>query len=243
MHSQFPDPKYYCGMYHMLNTGDTWEQYINDGYHAEYPVHDIERYVPAFLPNLDRIKGRNVLDLGVNLGYTCIFASHFGARSVVGLEVRNHWLQVGRQVVDQYPTKNIVLGQHNVNDLELLKRFCNQSQVVIALGLFYHLTNHHAFLETICSTPGVETLILETALLNNKQAMDIVWHLESVDNPLNGVANNKQVLVGAPNIEWIKTALDGLGWQAIKIDITSDQYWKPPRACITAIRKNLNNEL
>jgi len=243
MHSLFPDPKYYGGMYHMLNTGDTWEQYINDGHIAEYPVHDIERYAPAFLPNIDRIKGRKVLDLGVNLGYTCIFASHFGARSVVGLEVRNHWLQVGRQVVDQYPTKNIVLGQYDVNDLELLKRFCNQSQVVVALGLFYHLTNHHAFLEVICSTPTVETLILETVLPKNNTAMDIAWHLEPVDDPLNGFANNKQVLVGAPNIEWIKAALDGLGWQAIKIDITSNQYWNPPRACVTATRKNLNDEL
>jgi len=241
MHLEFPDPKYYCGMYHMLNTDDTWEQYINDKHTANYPAHDIERYAPAFLPNADRINKKNVLDLGVNLGYTCIFASHFGANNVTGVEVRDHWLRIGRQVIAQYPTKNIVLEQYDVNDLQALRQLCKVNQVVIALGLFYHLTNHYAFLETICSTPSIETLIIETVLFGDAKStkMDIKWNIESVSDPLNGFLDNDQVLAGAPNIEWIKVALDVLGWQIIRVNKTSDQYWKPPRACVTATRKSL----
>jgi 2-polyprenyl-3-methyl-5-hydroxy-6-metoxy-1,4-benzoquinol methylase len=239
MNLLFPDPKYYCGMYHILNTGDTWDQYINDVTEAEYPAHDIERYSPVFLPNLDRINGHTVLDLGVNLGYTCIFASHFGASTVTGIEVRDHWLQAGRQVIDQYPTKNITLLNNDVNDLHVLRQSCENNQVVIALGLFYHLANHYTFLETICSTSTVETLILETTLPSDNKSIDVVWKLESVDDPLNGFSTNKQVLVGAPNIKWIETALDGLGWQVININVTSKQYWNPPRACVTAIRKDI----
>jgi SAM-dependent methyltransferase len=238
MNNCFPDPIYFCGMYHLSNTGDTWEQYINDcGTNAEYPAHDMERYSPVYLPNIALIKDKRVLDLGVNLGYTCIFASHFGAKSVTGLEVRQSWIDTGQKVLDCYPVKNIKLVQGDVNNFELLTNLCRDAQVVIALGLFYHLNNHYQFLKNICDSPTVETLILETAVPNLSEDMDICWHLESVSDPLNGYDSLSQVLVGAPNVKWIEVALDQLNWKIVNKSVTTDEYWRPARACVTAIRK------
>lgn len=224
-------------MYHLYNTTDTWENWLNDFVDApySYSLHDLERWGPVYIRNRDCIADQRVLDLGVNLGYTCIFASHFGAKNVVGIEARPQWLNVATKVIPHWTKNNIELEQGDVNNHEYLQAKVSNCDTVIALGLFYHLNNHYDFLKTICAK-NVKALLLETTVIKEDYSNipHIRWITEHTDDGLAGTGATNTILVGSPNLKWLETTLEKLNWRITDYYVTSDAYWNPMRLCITA---------
>jgi len=235
----FPDPIYFRGMYQLLNTQDTWQEFVNDWQvqPLDYPQKDLDRYKP-FLHNYRAINGSRILDLGCNLGYSLIFASHLGASDVTGIEIRQHWIDAGLRVLDHYPKKNIKLLQQDVNDLSKLRDLVEEHNMVVCMGLFYHLSNHVQFLETLCRSSTLHTIMIESLLKQNPNYDDlpsIHFDVEPVDDPLNAYSELDQyAFVGAPNIKWFEKIFAIHGWKIVALHVTQHPDWRPKRFCITA---------
>jgi len=184
---------------------------------------------------------QQVLDLGCNLGYSLIFAKHLGADKVTGIEARDHWISAGQKVLDQYGDNDIILLNRDVNDLINLAVQVSQHDMIVCMGLFYHLNNHVQFLETMISSPGVHTIMIESLLLDdlNHDKRPAVYFLsESVQDPLNAYSDSATTaFVGAPNIRWFREIFDIYGWKISAIHVTENPEWNPKRFCITAHKK------
>jgi len=226
-------------MYHLFNTNDTFEEFKMDFENQKltYTDQDLERFSTIFEPVKEKIQNSRVLDLGSNLGYTCMFSRHLGASTVIGLEARQDWIDIGNQVIDNSPFKNIIFVKQDITHLPTLEYYCKQVDLIICVGVLYHLNNHFEFLQTLCKQNNVKTIVFESLLFDN-ESIDINWILEPTIDPLNAIGNNNQQLVGAPNLKWIETALDLIGWEITYSEKILHKNWNPKRFVIVAERKS-----
>ncbi len=86
----------------------------------------------------DGLQGKDVLDVGCNSGGYCFVAAELGARSALGFDVRQHWLDQAEFIRShkyaQYPGVRFVRADAKqfLNDVE-------QVDIVIFKGMLYHL--------------------------------------------------------------------------------------------------------
>jgi SAM-dependent methyltransferase len=86
-----------------------------------------------------------VLDVGCNAGFFSLDAAGRGARHVDGIDLRTENIEQARFVADHYGIRNASFEQMDVDALPEGEQW----DVVLNLGLLYHVTNP---LELVCST-------------------------------------------------------------------------------------------
>ncbi len=130
------------------------------------------------------LEGRSVLDLGSNAGYWSLAAIEAGADFVLGVD--------GRQMhVDQ---ANLVFEANGVNPeryrFELGNifehAFNGKFDIVLCLGLMYHIAKPVELFETMAAT-GAQIIVIDTAVSLAPSSVFRVAHEDSLDNPRNAV--------------------------------------------------------
>lgn len=234
--SDILDKKWFGGLYHLHNTQDTWQQWLDEFEPAySYDAYVEEKLSKIFSRNLCYIKDQNVVDLACNLGYLSLAASNLGARHVVGLEVRQEFIDTFDRIVIYWPGKNVTIERCNIEDMQSLRHYLEPANTVIYAGHFYHTANHHAILTAITASDA-ECLILESTLNDQSTQQDFYYDIEDTINPLNGFLDDHTPLYGvaAPSLDKTLSLLSELGWKPQSCEII--QTARPKRFVITSTR-------
>jgi SAM-dependent methyltransferase len=121
------------------------------------------------------LAGRRVLDLGCNAGFWSLHAIEAGAEYVLGVD--------GRQMhVDQ---ANLVFEAKGVDSARYRFEQGNQFDVVLCLGLLYHVAKPIELFERIADV-GAHLVVIDTAIYPSSLSMYKVKY-EDLENPMNGV--------------------------------------------------------
>jgi 2-polyprenyl-3-methyl-5-hydroxy-6-metoxy-1,4-benzoquinol methylase len=119
------------------------------------------------------LSGRTVLDIGCNAGFYSFVAKLRGARSVLGLDHSQHY-------IDQALLAREILGLDvdfrcsEGHDLD--ERF-GKFDFVINTGVIYHLQNPMDFLRKI-SRVTLDTMYLESEMLTDPSLTEYAWFIE-----------------------------------------------------------------
>lgn len=230
--NQILDKKWYGGLYHLHNTSDTWEQWLNEFEPSyQYPLEFREKIEKLFRNNLHHIKNKNVVDLACNLGYLSLAASNLGASKILGIEIRQPYIDTFNKVYNHWPKKNIIIESGNLEIVDDYQNWLNDVDTILYTGHFYHTIKHTSILEEFTNS-SASCLILESIVSQSSEQQTI----ESSDDPLNGYINKdtKFVPVRAPTVEETSNMLINLGWTITDVCFI-DQY-QPRRFIITATR-------
>src|SRR5687767_6554966 len=96
-----------------------------------------KKTIPGFL---DRIKDKSVLDFGCGPGYQAVAMAVRGAKSVVGVDINETWLERARALAVQHQRDDRVLFSHAqsfLNDSANRRRF----DVTLCCGSFEHFAD------------------------------------------------------------------------------------------------------
>lgn len=225
------DKKWYGGLYHLHNTSDTWENWVEEFEpFYQYPTNFKEKAEKIFQDNLVHIQNKNVVDLGCNLGYFSLLASNVGAKSVLGIEVRQPYIDTFNYVYNYWPTKNITLKSDNLEILDRYQDWLTNIDTILYIGHFYHTSQHNPILESFTKSSAT-CLILESV----DPGEETITHAESTADILNGYLdeNTDFIEVSSPSITETTRMLIDLGWT---IKQTSYINCSPKRFVITAIK-------
>lgn len=159
---------------------------------VETPVRDpawsnrhAQRYNYFFSPLLAEhpslFAGARVLDLGCNAGFWTLKALEAGAREVIAVDARELHLQQLRLVLEQYQIEEdrCLLQQGNIFDLDFAT--FGDIDIVLCLGLLYHIAKPFELLERIASLQP-RLLLIDTKISRSPQAILEVLP-EPMDDP------------------------------------------------------------
>ena len=137
------DSHWYGGLYYLLNTTDTWQQWIEGeakSYH--YTPEVAEKLYKVLGANRYIIHDRRVIDLACNLGYMSLACSNMGARWVLGVEARDIYIKPFNQVLDHWPTKNVSMVQGDIENTDFLETIIKGYDTILYSGHFYYQSTH-----------------------------------------------------------------------------------------------------
>jgi SAM-dependent methyltransferase len=131
------------------------------------------------------LRGKRVLDLGCNAGYWSLAAIDAGCDFVLGVEGRQEAIDQARLVFEDAAVdpRRFELVRSNVFDYDLVA--AGPFDVVLCLGLLYHVSKPVELLETI-SRCNTDLLVIDSLLsLARGERLDL--HRERLDDPRNSV--------------------------------------------------------
>lgn len=113
-------------------------------------------------------KGKNILDVGTQTGFTCFNAIKYGAEGVIGIDVRGEVLQVGKDIAkDLGFSRKIKLTKKSILDYESTSQF----DIVFCLGLIHYFepSDYIKVFNKLCSLSS-DYLILDLRIEPESQA-------------------------------------------------------------------------
>ena len=226
------DKKWIGGLYHLYNTSDTWEQWINEFESSyDWPADLAEKFIKVIGKNQQYIKDKNVIDLACNLGYFLFGCSNAGAKSALGLEIRQPYIDAFNKVKKHWTLKNISILNTNIENIDELNKNLIGIDTILYTGHLYHTVNHLDILTAFTKSPA-SCLIIESIITSKKMFK------ESKDNPLHGYIDETTDMIDvyAPSIDETTDMLESLGWSVKNTDIIYE--YNPNRFVITATRIN-----
>ena len=129
--------------------------------------------------------GKRVLDLGCNQGFWSLAAIENGCDYVLGIDGRQMHIDQAEFVFD---VKQIDKSRYNFcfgNIFDLLSGDLGKFDIVLCLGLLYHISKPMTLLERI-SAVNTDLLVIDTYLSSMRKSV-LEIHKESLDSPLNGI--------------------------------------------------------
>lgn len=171
-----------------------------------------ERYRAIIEANRDAIAGARVLDIASHDGRWSFAAMRAGARSVTGIEARQHLVEASNENLREFgDARRFMLG----DAYDLLDRIEPESiDTVMCLGFFYHVTDHMLLLSKI-ERLKARNLIIDTAV--SADARPVVL-FQREDHELESDAAKtsdaqKAVLAGIPSKAALDLMLSSFGWK------------------------------
>ena len=225
------DKKWIGGLFHLYNTTDTWNQWLDEFEKSyEWPAGLAEKFQKVIVENFQYIKYKRIADLACNLGYFTLGCSAIGAKSVIGLEVRQPYIDVFNCVQKHSPYTNISVVNANLENINALNQHLIGIETILYTGHFYHTSNNLGILNTLTNSKA-SCIILESISVKKRHG-----YTESTLDPLNGYIdeNTKCIDVYAPTIQETVAMFNNLKWKVKHIN-TIDGY-DIPRFVITAVR-------
>jgi tRNA (mo5U34)-methyltransferase len=177
--------------------------------------HQRERYFLDPLVELlgGSLEGKRVLDLGCNAGWWSLKAIEAGADFVLGID--------GRQMhVDQANFVFEVKGvdpsrfEFRLDDLFAMDQPVGQFDIVMCLGLLYHVSKPMELFELIASA-APETVLVDTEL-HPVAGGQFATRVEDPDEPRNAVDRS---FVMIPSAEAVHQLGDAIGYPMVTLDI------------------------
>lgn len=224
------DKKWIGGLFHLYNTTDTWNQWLDEfEKFYEWPADLAEKFQKVIVKNYQYIKDRRVADLACNLGYFTLGCSAIGARSVIGLEVRQPYLDVFNRVQKHSPYTNTHVINVNIENINELIRNLIGIETILYSGHFYHTSNNFDIISALTNSQA-NCIIIESISAQNSHGT------ESTLDELNGYIDENTTCIDiyAPTLEETVEMFKNLQWKVKHID-TIDSY-DIPRFVITAVR-------
>src|SRR4030081_971691 len=129
------------------------------------------------------LEGSRVLDLGCNAGYWSLAAVEAGADFVLGIDGRSEHVEQARLVFEAkgVDPARYRFEQGNIFEHEFLERF----DVVLCLGLMYHVSRPVELMQTITAV-GAHLVVIDTEIHPSKISCFAVHHV-SLENPMTAV--------------------------------------------------------
>lgn len=173
-----------------------WHYEIDLGYGIRTPIHDrskvnrhIQRKRLFFDPMLEKLggglQGKRVLDLGCNAGFWSLASLDAGCDYVCAIDGRPMHIDQTRLVLSArgYDNDRFSLICSNLYDCDLSAN--GPFDVVLCLGLLYHVSRPVELIERIC-TLGPEYVVVDTSV-NGLRVPAYTLKTERLDDPRNAV--------------------------------------------------------
>jgi tRNA (mo5U34)-methyltransferase len=165
----------------------------------------------------DNLQGKTVLDIGCNAGFYAMEMKRRGAERVLGLDTDDEYLAQARFAAEVTGLK-IEFRKMSAYDVGQLGE---QFDLVIFMGVFYHLRHPLLALDLIHEHVARDLLLFQSMLRGSSQVGTVerdydFWTTSQFDNP------------GYPKMHFIehKYADDPTNW------------WAPNRACVEAMLRS-----
>jgi tRNA (mo5U34)-methyltransferase len=151
--------------FHNMDLGGVWT--APDHFLGNYPNVKFQRFAPH-LP--EDLSSKSVLDIGCNAGFYSMEMKRRGADRVLGLDHDDHYLAQARFAAETLGYDNIEFRNHSVYDVGSLgERF----DVVIFMGVLYHLRHPLLALDLIHEHVADDILIFQSMQRGSMQVMDV----------------------------------------------------------------------
>jgi SAM-dependent methyltransferase len=165
------------------------------------------------------LKGENILDLGCNAGFWALKCLEAGGDFVLGIDGRKMHIDQAEFVFD---VKKIDAKRYQFICDDIYNYFNNNKKeydIVLCLGLLYHINNPIQLLESInrCNN---DILIIDTAVCKNEQPCFIV-NIESTLDPRNAILSN---IVLVPSVFSLVEILKHLGYKGVVLKPNFSDY-------------------
>jgi 2-polyprenyl-3-methyl-5-hydroxy-6-metoxy-1,4-benzoquinol methylase len=155
---------------------------------------EIKPLFARYYPN--GLHGKDLLDVACNAGGYCFLAHELGARSVKGIEIRDHWLEQARFVKSlKYPrVGTISFSRRDVG--VFLEKTRKHYDVVLFRGMLYHLPDPIHALMGYCDLAR-ETIVVDSACSYEVPEHGFASMIESPTHVISGV-NGLAWMPGGP---------------------------------------------
>ena len=165
------------------------------------------------------LKGKRVLDLGCNAGFWSLCAHQAGCEYVLGIDGREMHIEQAEFVFDVYEINRSSYDFIRANVFEIDFRDYGSFDVVLCLGLFYHINRHVELLEKI-STVNSDVLVIDTAIARMRGSYLELLH-EDVSEPRMSV---DYTLVFRPTAQALFDLVKLFGYSSIMLKLNFDSY-------------------
>jgi tRNA (mo5U34)-methyltransferase len=156
--------------FHNINLGGIWT--APDHFLGDYPNVKFQRFAPHLPQDLS---GKSVLDIGCNAGFYSMEMKRRGADRVLGLDHDDHYLAQARFAADTLGYENIEFRNHSVYDVGSLGETFD---VVIFMGVLYHLRHPLLALDLIHEHVARDILIFQSMQRGSRQVMEVAEDYE-----------------------------------------------------------------
>ena len=156
--------------FHNINLGGIWT--APDHFLGDYPNVKFQRFAPHLPQDLS---GKSVLDIGCNAGFYSMEMKRRGADRVLGLDHDDHYLAQARFAAETLGYDNIEFRNHSVYDVGSLGETFD---VVIFMGVLYHLRHPLLALDLIHEHVASDLLIFQSMQRGSSQVMDVAEDYE-----------------------------------------------------------------
>lgn len=129
------------------------------------------------------LSGKRVLDLGCNAGFWSLCAVEYGCEYVLGIDGRQMHIDQANLV---FELKGIDRSRYDFrcgNIFDILTENIGSFDVVLCLGLLYHISKHINLLECV-SRINTDILVIDTSL-SSKDGSVLEIYNDSLDEPRN----------------------------------------------------------
>lgn len=150
--------------FHNIDLGGT--QTAPNHFLGDYPRGKFERFAAA-LPDL---RGKTVLDIGCNAGFYSIEMKRRGARHVLGIDSDERYLAQARLASSASGLVDIEFARISVYDVAAIGR---RFDLVIFMGVLYHLRHPLLALDLIREHVAGETLLFQTMQQGSLDVADV----------------------------------------------------------------------
>jgi tRNA (mo5U34)-methyltransferase len=151
--------------FHNMNLGGVWT--APDHFLGDYPNSKFKRFAPHLPQDL---RGKSVLDIGCNAGFYSMEMKRRGADRVLGLDHDDHYLAQARFAAETLGYDNIEFRNHSVYDVGSLGETFD---VVIFMGVLYHLRHPLLALDLIHEHVAKDILIFQSMQRGSNQVMEV----------------------------------------------------------------------
>jgi SAM-dependent methyltransferase len=183
----------------------------------DYSAADRDRFTRIILKNHDLICGKTVFDIGCLLGTLTLIMLHNGAQYVSSIDVREHNLEIAREVCSLAGFTNVDFLHCDLYDTERLLELAGDCETILFSGVFYHINNHYQIIEQLTKTQA-QNIIMET-VVNDSDESTVIWGHEESDDHRAGSANRQsRVMIGIPSIKFCRDLLRHHGWKIKSVD-------------------------
>jgi SAM-dependent methyltransferase len=165
------------------------------------------------------IAGKRVLDLGCNAGYWALAAIEAGCAYVMGMDARPAHIEQASTIFDLkgVPRDLYTFVCANFFDYDL--RSLGHFDVVLCLGIFYHVAKPMELLERI-SQVNTDLLLLDTKISRSSESV-IEIHHDPLDDPRMSADYS---LVFVPSAKAIDEMVGQFGYQCTKLKPSFDDW-------------------
>lgn len=151
--------------FHNINIRGVWT--APDHFLGDYPGAKFRRFASA-LPH--DLTGKTVLDIGCNAGFYSMEMKHRGAAYVLGIDSDDHYLRQARFAARALGFSDLEFRNLSVYDVARLgQRF----DVVIFMGVFYHLRHPLLALDLIREHVAGDILVFQSLTRGSKRVAPV----------------------------------------------------------------------